>query len=239
MTVRLTYSQNGEDTFVRELFEKIDKKVEWVCEFGAWDGKHLSNTFTFIANDNANAVLIEGDSTKFIKLQKRAKTYTAITPINKFIDTNNTLDSILADTKIPQNFDVLSIDIDSNDLDIWESLQSYDPICVIIEINNLIPPGVFKRHKDFSKQQRENKGDTWLNSFSSTINVGLEKGYTPIKHIGWNLIFIKNEYANQLGLNISTYNDLFNFRWIRREDKRRAKEAKRQRKFKKVKNDTT
>ena len=49
----------------------------------------------------------------------------------------------------------------------------------------------------------------------------------------------KNEYANQLGLNISTYNDLFNFRWIRREDKRRAKEAKRQRKFKKVKNDTT
>ena len=238
MTVRLSYSQNGEDTVVRELFKRLNKTVKWVCEFGAWDGKHLSNTFTFIANDNANAVLIEGDSTKFTKLQKRAKTHTTITAINKFIDDTNTLDNILADTEIPKNFDVLSIDIDSNDLDIWESLHSYDPICVVIEINNLIPPGIYKRHKDYTKEQIENKGDTWLNSFSRTIDVGLEKGYTPVKHIGWNLIFIKNEYANQLGLNTKTYDNLFNFRWIRREDKRKAKEAKRQRKLKRGNNDT-
>ena len=108
----------------------------------------------------------------------------------------------------------------------------------MIEINNLIPPGIYKRHKDYTKEQIENKGDTWLNSFSSTIDVGLEKGYTPVKHIGWNLIFIKNEYANQLGLNTKTYDNLFNFRWIRREDKRKAKEAKRQRKLKRGNNDT-
>tara|TARA_E500000178_G_scaffold92976_2_gene91938 strand:- start:4470 stop:5189 length:720 start_codon:yes stop_codon:yes gene_type:complete len=237
MTVRLSYSQNNEDIVVRELFKRLDKKVEWVCEFGAWDGKHLSNTFTFIANDNANAVLIEGDSTKFIKLEKRANTHSNITAINKFIDNTNTLDSILAGTKITQNFDVLSIDIDSNDLDVWENLHSYDPICVVIEINNLIPPGIYKRHKDFTQEEIENKGDTWLNSFSSTIDVGLKKGYTPIKHVGWNLIFIKNEYANQLGLNTSNYENLFNFRWIRREDKRKAKEAKRQRKLKRGNND--
>jgi hypothetical protein len=224
------FSQNGEDMFIKEVFQKINKKIEWVCEFGAWNGMHLSNTFTFVANNNANAVFIEGDSEKFKDLEETCLIYTNITPVNKFIDNHNTLDSILANTQIPQTFDILSIDIDSNDLDVWDNLKSYDPVCVVIEINNLIPPGIYKRHKDFTKKQIKNKMDTWLNSFSSTIDVGLEKNYTPIKHIGWNLIFIKNDYVDQLGLNISNYNDLFNFRWINREDKRKAKEAKKRRK---------
>ena len=231
MIVRQSYSQNHEDLFIKELFKKLDKKIEWVCEFGAWNGIHLSNTFTFVSNDNANAVFIEGDDKKFKSLEETCLSYPNITPVNKFINDQNTLDNILENTKIPQVFDVLSIDIDSNDLDVWESLKLYNPICVIIEINNLIPPGVYKRHRDFTEEQIENKGDTWLNSFSSTIDVGLEKGYTPIKHLGWNLIFINNEYTNGLDLNMSNlYNNLFNFRWIDRENRKKAKAAKRIRK---------
>ncbi len=231
MIERQSWSQNNEDMFIKDVFEKINKKIEWVCEFGAWNGKHLSNTFTFVANNNANAVFIEGDSDKFKSLEDTCLTYTNITPINKFIDDQNTLDSILANTDIPKAFDVLSIDIDSNDLDVWESLELYNPICVIIEINNLIPPGIYKRHKDFTTEQIANKGNTWLNSFSSTIDVGLEKNYTPIKHLGWNVIFIKNEYVDQLDLNISRlYDNLFNFRWIDRENRKKAKEAKKRRK---------
>jgi len=237
--IKLQYSQAGEDVILREIFQKIEKPVEWICEFGAWDGVHLSNTFTFVANNNANAINIEGDKEKFFSLKRTAEQFSTIVPINQFVDYNkhskNNLDNILSSTDIPKVFDILSIDINSDDLDVWQSLKQYSPICVIIEINNLIPPGIYRRHKDFSQEQIKNKSDTWLNSFSSTIDVGLEKGYTPIKHIGWNLIFIKNDYADQFHLNTTdNYNSLFNFRWIDREKRRKAKEAKRLRKrFKK------
>ena len=43
------FSQNGEDGIIEEIFKRLndvsDKKC---CEFGAWDGKHLSNTCNLI-----------------------------------------------------------------------------------------------------------------------------------------------------------------------------------------------
>jgi hypothetical protein len=37
------HSQNGEDGIVAELLKrlKLNRSGGWVCEFGAWDGKHL------------------------------------------------------------------------------------------------------------------------------------------------------------------------------------------------------
>jgi len=230
------YSQAGEDLFLKDIFATLNKEITWVCEFGAWDGIHLSNTFYFVLHNDANAIYIEGDKNKFQNLLNTCKEFSKITPINKFIDyqhdSNNSLNKILQNTDIPKEFDILSIDIDSVDLEVWEKLSDYNPICVVIEINNLIPPGIFQRHKDMSEQQIKNKGKTWLNSFSSTVEVGLKKNYTPIKHIGWNLIFIKNEYLQNLNnYIIDDVNDLFNFRWILREKRKDNKKIKRQRKL--------
>jgi hypothetical protein len=45
------YSQNGEDGIINEIFLRLGQvnfNDFWVVEFGAWDGKHLSNTFNLI-----------------------------------------------------------------------------------------------------------------------------------------------------------------------------------------------
>jgi hypothetical protein len=42
------YSQNGEDGIVEELLKRLNINNGWVCEFGAWDGIHLSNTFNLV-----------------------------------------------------------------------------------------------------------------------------------------------------------------------------------------------
>jgi hypothetical protein len=61
----------------------------------------------------------------------------------------------------------LSIDIDSNDLEIWESLINFKPKIVIIEINSSILPGIKQRHDP-------NRGK--LNSsFTSTLEVAKKK----------------------------------------------------------------
>ena len=64
------YSQNGEDGVIEELLNRLNITNGWVCEFGAWDGIHLSNTFNLIKNKSFNAVLIEGDKNKYIDLLK-------------------------------------------------------------------------------------------------------------------------------------------------------------------------
>jgi hypothetical protein len=162
----------------------------WCVEVGAWDGIHQSNTFALV-EQGWKAVYIEGDSYRFQDLLKTAHKFSNIIPIEAFVsqhrDNPFSLENLLSGTKIPKDFVLLSIDIDSYDLDVWESLSGYFPQIVVIEINSSVNPGVYWRHG------ANNVGNT----FSSTIKVGTDKGYTLICHTG-NLIFVKNELIGKL-----------------------------------------
>ena len=185
------YSQNGEDGILEEIIKRINLKEIEVCEFGAWDGKHYSNTFNLVENYSAKAVYIEQDNSRFNDLIETSKKFKNILPINSSINLNeNLFDKVVSNTFLKKNVDRLSIDIDSNDLEIWDSIKNYEPKVVIIEICSYILPG---------KLQRYNSEKNTKNSFTSTINVGQSKGYTPIAHVG-NLIFIKNEYLDKLNI---------------------------------------
>jgi len=39
------YSQHGEDGILRELLAALELSLGYFVEFGAWDGKHWSNTY--------------------------------------------------------------------------------------------------------------------------------------------------------------------------------------------------
>jgi hypothetical protein len=187
------YSENGEDGILLELLSRLkifNHKDIWCVEFGAWDGIRASNTFALVEK-GASAVYIEGNPFRFKDLLKTQKRFRNIIAINAFISPDskdkNSLDTILHKTRIPINFDVLSIDIDSYDCDVWESCKDFMPKIIIIEINSSIPPGVLLRHgKNISG-----------NSFSSTLNVGTKKGYKLVSHTG-NLIFLRNDLINML-----------------------------------------
>ena len=62
-----TYSQNGEDGILEEVFKRLgldEFNKFWVVEFGAWDGKHLSNTFNLIKRVH-RLVLLKGIAQNF------------------------------------------------------------------------------------------------------------------------------------------------------------------------------
>jgi hypothetical protein len=84
------YSQHGEDGILIYILDWLcsnDVPVgKWCCEFGAWDGKHLSNTFNLVEAFNWSSVYIEGDSVKFKDLLKTATCHPSIQPINKYVD---------------------------------------------------------------------------------------------------------------------------------------------------------
>ena len=198
------YSQNGEDGIVEELLKRLNIENGWVCEFGAWDGKHLSNTFNLVRNKNFNAVFIEGDQNKYEDLLKTVKEFPKIVPIQAMVDHNdssNSLDNLLKQTDIPDDFDILSIDIDSYDYQVWKSLKVYKPKIVIIEINS----SVKVNNSNWIHTPNKYQGT----GFRPTYDLGIEKGYKFILHTG-NMFFIRSDLFDKL--NIAYNNPLENFR---------------------------
>jgi hypothetical protein len=200
------YSQNGEDGIVEELLKRLNINDGWVCEFGAWDGIYLSNTFNLVKK-GFNAIFIEGDSNKYNDLLCTVEKYKNITPINAFVDYNdneNSLDNLLSKTNIPIDFDILSIDIDSYDYQVWKSLKKYNPKIVIIEINSSIHTDDNLYINDSSKYNGT--------GFKPTFDLGIEKGYTFILHTG-NMFFIKNDLFDKLNIHYDSPLENFNTHW--------------------------
>ena len=44
------YSQNGEDGIIRQLFNELNIKSGYLCEFGAHDGVSSSNSLNILEN---------------------------------------------------------------------------------------------------------------------------------------------------------------------------------------------
>ncbi len=186
------YSQFGEDGILLEILNRLKNKNldKWCVEFGAKDGISYSNTYNLIKNYNYNAVLIEGDKKYFKKLSKNLPQKNII-KINKFVNFSgpNNLDEILGSTVIPENFDILSIDIDGCDFYIFESLIKYKPKIVCIEFNHLIPNSVeFVQKKDFKIKQGS--------SAKSLIKLAGKKDYKLVGSSFSNLFFIDKDYFN-------------------------------------------
>tara|TARA_B100000787_G_C16151511_1_gene276783 strand:+ start:154 stop:1026 length:873 start_codon:yes stop_codon:yes gene_type:complete len=187
-------SQFGEDGIIKEVLNriKIENLDKYCVEFGARDGISDSNTYNLIKNHNYKAVLIEGDKKYFQKLCKNFVS-DEIIKLNKFVDFygENSLDKILGNTKIPINFDFLSIDIDGCDYFIFESLKLYRPKIICIEFNHLIPNEVeFVQPKNFNIKQGA--------SALSLINLAKSKNYLLVGCTLANLFFIDKTYKNSV-----------------------------------------
>ena len=178
-----------------------------MCEFGAWDGIYLSNTFCLVEK-GFNAVFIEGDEDKYKDLLNTVEKNKNIIPLNAYVDyndSNNSLDNLLSTTNIPIDFDVLSIDIDSYDYQVWKNLKIYKPKIVIIEINSSINPND-NLHIHDGKQYNST-------GFRAMFDLGLEKDYTFVLHTG-NMIFIRNDLFNKLNIHYEDPLENFITTWI-------------------------
>ena len=180
------YSQFGEDGIVQEIIKRIGEKNldKWCVEFGAKDGISDSNTYNLIKNLDYNAVLIEGDKKFFNELKRNIKS-DKVVKLNKLVsfEGSNKLENILQDTKIPKNFDFLSIDIDGCDYHIFEQLELFTPKIICIEFNHMIPNEVeFVQSKNFALKQGS--------SPKSLVNLAKLKNYHLVANTLTNLFFV-------------------------------------------------
>ena len=197
------YSQHGEDGIIEEIFYRLkDFTDNQYCEFGAWDGIHLSNVQALIKKKISKALLIEPDKKKFIELCKNNPN-PSIIKLNTFVglEEENKIDTLLSQNNFDINFDFLSIDVDSIDYYIFKSLNIYKPKLICIEYNPTIPNDVDFVQKNYSA----NQGASAL----SLIKLAKTKNYYPVCTTETNLFFIHSDYKKHIiGNNDLTINDL-------------------------------
>lgn len=188
------YSQNGEDGIIEEILKRLDIKIGSFVEFGALDGVTFSNTYNLLKNKNWQGFYIESDKKNYFHLEKLKEIYKErLTILNERVEIQgeSSLDNLIKKhTNFSKEFDLLSIDIDSFDYQIFESLQEYKPTIIIIEIESTIHPPKERIHDGIKN---------FRTSFSSMVKLGQTKGYTAVCHTG-NIIFVRNDKLNQIKL---------------------------------------
>ncbi|MBI3634351.1 MAG: hypothetical protein HY228_01905 [Candidatus Yonathbacteria bacterium] len=181
-------SQFGEDGIIEKIFEVIGEKNKWCVELGALNGVHDSNVWNLLNHRGWSGVLIEADITNYKKLETLYRPREDIACINEFVsfEGNHSLDAIFANTQIPREFDLLSLDIDGNEYHLWKSLVTYSPRAMIVEFNPSIPNDIdFVQPRDMNVFQGS--------SLLALVKLGKQKGYELISVVGVNAIFVKKE----------------------------------------------
>lgn len=189
-------SQNGEDGIINHIFNIPPPNENRYCvEFGAWDGKYLSNCFNLVRNLGWFGLFIEANDHKFEQLLANHGHLKNVTCLKRFVELDgpNRLDHVLGEADFPLDFDLLSIDIDGADYFVWESVQNFRPRVVIIEFNPSIPNDViFVQAKDMSTNQGA--------SLLALVMLGKQKGYELICATACNAFFVLKDYYHLFGL---------------------------------------
>ena len=196
-------SQGGEDGVLQRIFELIppSEDVEGnvqrrsLLDVGAWDGKHLSNTFTLLTKYGWWGVLIEADTDRFAELSELHDPLgnsCICRAVSCAEGSEDSLPCIVSTSNpslgtLPVDFDLASIDVDGTDYWLMASLlQSYRPKVLVVEFNPTIPD-------DIIYIQPRVDGIRHGSSLSALVELGEENGYTLVETTLFNAFLVPNE----------------------------------------------
>jgi len=222
------YSQNGEDGILEFIFSKIGTTNKFSVEFGVGNGSECNTVYLLqdkgwqglMMNYGAINTAQPNAITRWKRSIRKFKLFCRIIRSVNFLTQNSNrppprlrhpldiktekvtaenIQQLLKKYNTPQNFDLLSIDIDFNDYWVWKSISDYSPRVVVIEFNSSIPPTE-------SKVVRYDQNTHWdgTNYFGASLlalkNLGLEKGYTLVgcDSNGVNAFFCRSELVSEI-----------------------------------------
>lgn len=135
------FSQSGQDGMIDEILRRIGTTNQLCVEFGVGAGGGFENNSTYLLAKGWTGCWIEADPVAGERIRRQMDFL--IRPGRlRLLVTRVTPDNIIElfqQLKVPKEFDVLSIDVDSFDYWVWRSLTAYRPRVVVIEYNSFLP----------------------------------------------------------------------------------------------------
>lgn len=173
---RIKYSQNGEEYFIKFIFDNIGTTNKYFVDLGAWDGTHLSNT-KLLSENGWSGLLVDGKDFPGVY-----KSFITAENINKTLAIHDT----------PKEPDLLSIDLDGNDFWILnEALRYIKPRLIVSEYNSEVSGSkAIKYNPDFKFWPCDYYGYT----FDAGVKLADKHGYTIIfQNSCLNLYYLRND----------------------------------------------
>jgi hypothetical protein len=136
------YSQNEEDGMILEIFNRIGTTNKTFVEFGAGDGIE-NNTLALLLN-NWNGLWIDGSSRSINNIKDHYKSVIdnqRLKVVQAFITKDN-INQLISENIPDKEIDLLSVDIDGNDVHIFNEISVINPRVVIMEYNAKFPPPI-------------------------------------------------------------------------------------------------
>lgn len=190
------YSQFGEDAVTSNALHLLGIKRGYVVEFGAGDGLHLSNTAMYWHDSDWSALLIEASPERYAHLMWNISRRNAA-GVNAFItpDGQQRIDNYLS-----RDVDLMSIDVDDCDYQIFENLEAR-PKLVLIEFNHTMP-----HHLELVGEP----GSHMQSSPLALVRLAERKGYALLSITGCNCLFVRNDLLEPFEHFNRKYEDLVN-----------------------------
>ena len=188
------YSQTDEDGIIQEIFQRIGVTNKTFIEIGVGDG--LENNTLFLLLKGWKGFWVDGDlknikaiHNKFLFLKDSGR----LNIKQAWIDKDN-IDSLINDFGLPQEIDLLSIDIDGNDYHVFKNIVSLNPRVVVIEYNAKLPPPV-KWVMTYNQCHTKTNTDYFGASLKSFEYLFQKKGYLLVgcNITGSNAFFVRKD----------------------------------------------
>jgi hypothetical protein len=183
------YSQSGEEGLLVRIMEILGRDYGLCCEFGAWDGIHLSNTRRLMER-GWRGLMIEADQDRFQDLLKTYPASSNAVSVCAFVDdADNSLATIAARAGINDRFDLISIDIDGLDFQIFSTLDQFPklPLVICVEVHTCHRPD------DTKPVPIEIAAKGCGQPLGRFVERGREIGYRLVSFIGTNAIFVHTD----------------------------------------------
>src|SRR5687767_11434612 len=132
------FSQNGEDGIIAEITRRLGVETGYFVEFGIEAA--AEGNCVFLANILGwRGLFIENDPAMFVELSRKYRFNPNVATANALVSPEK-IDAIFRAEAVPDDFDILAIDVDGNDYWVWHGMRTYQPKVVIIEYNAGLDP---------------------------------------------------------------------------------------------------
>jgi hypothetical protein len=183
------FSQNGEDGVMAELIARSGAATRSFVEIGAGTGVE-NNTAVWADAFGWSGVLIEADAANFARLQRKYAPREDISTVCRLVTAEN------VGELLPDEFDLLAIDVDGSEYWIWEAIQAR-PRFVVVEYNS----GLGGKRRLVQPRHRGAWDGTDYQgaSIAALRSLGEVKGYRLVhaEMAGVNAFFLRDDLANE------------------------------------------
>lgn len=191
------FSQFGEDGIIREIFNRIGTSDKYFVEFGVETG--VETNTTYLLYQQWRGLWIDGNGENIVAIKENFSGPVSngrLKAMESFITAAN-IENLFLQGKVPEEFDLLSIDIDRNDYYIWDAIIKYRPRVVVIEYNSVFRPGCHFV-VDYNANAIWDGTSNTSSSLEALYLLGLKKGYVLVasSFAGVNAFFVRKDLAD-------------------------------------------